>query len=74
MANETLITDLVAQEALDQLAALDRAMEDTYKTFADVGKELAKGLKIPVEVQGDLDKISPTQPTQFPDSWQSKKS
>ena len=58
MANETLITDLVAQEALDQLADLDRAMEETYKTFADVGKELAKGLKIPVEVQGDLDKIT----------------
>lgn len=57
MANETLITDLVAQEALDQLADLDRAMEETYKTFADVGKELAKGLKIPVEVQGDLDEL-----------------
>ena len=57
MANETLITDLVAQEALDQLEALNGAMEETYKTFADVGKELAKGLKIPVEVQGDLGKI-----------------
>lgn len=58
MANETLITDLVAQEALDQLAALDGAMEDTLKTYSDVAKELAKGLKIPVEVSGDLDKIS----------------
>ncbi len=58
MANETLITDLVAQEALDQLAALDKAMEDTLETYANVGKELAKGLKIPVEVQGDLGKIT----------------
>ena len=57
MANETLITDLVAQQALDQLAALDQAMQDTLETYTEVGKELAKGLKIPVEVQGDLGKI-----------------
>lgn len=57
MANETLITDLVAQQALDQLAALDKAMEDTLETYANVGKELAKGLKVPVTVQGDLDKL-----------------
>lgn len=66
MANETLITDLVAQEALDQLADLDRAMEETYKTFADVGKELAKGLKIPVEVQGDLDELEKVYTKQMP--------
>ena len=58
MANETLITDLVAQEALDQLAQLDKAMEDTLETYADVAKEMAKGLKINVEVHGDLDKLS----------------
>lgn len=57
MANETLITDLVAQEALDQLAALNKAMQDTLDQYTNVGKELAKGLKIPVEVQGDLDKL-----------------
>ena len=56
MANETLITDLVAQDALDQLAALDKAMEGTLEQYQDIAKELAKGLKIPVEVQGDLDK------------------
>ena len=33
MANETLITDLVAQEALDQLAALDKAMQDTLDKY-----------------------------------------
>mgnify|MGYP007069869803 CR=1 FL=1 len=65
MANETLITDLVAQEALDQLAALDKAMQDTLQTYTDVGKELAKGLKIPVEMQGDLDKLKQVYETQM---------
>lgn len=54
MANETLITDLVAQQALDQLEQLDRKMEGTMVQFKDCAMELAKGLKIPVEVQGDL--------------------
>jgi DNA repair exonuclease SbcCD ATPase subunit len=58
MANETIITDLVAQEALDQLAALDKAMEATLENYSEVAKELAKGLKIPVEVNGDLEKIT----------------
>lgn len=65
MANETLITDLVAQEALDQLAALDQAMQDTLEQYNTVGRELAKGLKIPVEVQGDLDKITQVYNTQM---------
>lgn len=54
MANETLITDLVAQQAFDQLEQLDRKMEGTMAQFKDCAMELAKGLKIPVEVQGDL--------------------
>lgn len=54
MANETLITDLVAQQALDQLEQLDRKMEGTMAQFKDCAMALAKGLKIPVEVQGDL--------------------
>ena len=57
MANETLITDLVAQEALDQLTALDTAMAGTLGKFKDCATELAKGLKIPVEVTGDLEKL-----------------
>ena len=65
MANETLITDLVAQEALDQLAALDQAMQDTLDQYTNVGRELAKGLKIPVEVTGDLDKIEQVYNTQM---------
>lgn len=55
--NEVLITDLVSQQALDQLDALDRKMEDTLGQFKDCAMELAKGLKIPVEVTGDLDKL-----------------
>ena len=65
MANETLITDLVAQEALDQLESLDRAMQGTLDQFQDVARELAKGLKIPVEVQGDLGKIQQVYETQM---------
>ena len=65
MANETIITDLVAQEALDQLAALDQAMQDTLDQYTSVGRELAKGLKIPVEVTGDLDKIEQVYNTQM---------
>ena len=57
MANETLITDLVAQEALQQLEQLDRAMEGTMEQFKGCAMELAKGLKIPVEVVGDLEKL-----------------
>lgn len=57
MANEILITDLVAQEALDQLEQLDRKMEGTLEQFKDCAMELAKGIKIPVEVSGDLEKL-----------------
>jgi len=70
MANETLITDLVAQEALDQLAALDKAMEDTLSQYTTVAKEMAKGLRIPVEVQGDLDKITNVYNTQMKNAAQ----
>ncbi|MGX8696525.1 MAG: hypothetical protein ACSW8D_09080 [Prevotella sp.] len=58
MANETLITDLVAQEALDQLAALDEAMAETLEQYKGIATEMAKGLKIPVEVQGDLENVA----------------
>lgn len=63
--NETIINDVVAQEALDQLEELDNAMVATLKQFENVGKELAKGLKIPVEVTGDLDKLKQVYETQM---------
>lgn len=55
--NETLITDLVAQQALDQLDDLDRKMEGTLQQFKDCALELAKGIKIPIEVNGDLERL-----------------
>jgi len=57
MPNEILITDLVSQEAIEQLQNLDRRMDETFNTFKNCASELAKGLKIPVEVTGDLDKL-----------------
>ena len=57
MANETLITDLVAQEAMQQLEELDRAMEGTLQQFQNCARELAQGLKVPVEVTGDVDAL-----------------
>lgn len=55
--NETLITDLVAQQAMQQLEDLDRAMEGTLQQFQNCARELAQGLKIPVEVTGDVDAL-----------------
>ena len=57
MANETLMTDLVSQQALDQLRDLDTKMESTLNQFKTCATELAKGLKIPVEVSGDLERL-----------------
>ena len=57
MPNETLITDLVAQEAMQQLEELDRAMEGTLQQFQNCARELAQGLKVPVEVTGDVDAL-----------------
>lgn len=57
MANETLITDLVAREAIEQLVELDGKMDATLGKFKDCARELARGLKVPVEVNGDVDKL-----------------
>jgi len=57
MANETLITDLVAREAIEQLVELDGKMDATLTKFKDCARELARGLKVPVEVNGDVDKL-----------------
>lgn len=57
MANETLITDLVAREAIEQLVELDGKMESTLTKFKDCARELARGLKVPVEVNGDVEKL-----------------
>lgn len=56
--NETLITDLVARQAMDQLVELDNKMEGTLDQFQRCARELATGLKIPVEVTGDIDRLN----------------
>lgn len=56
--NETLITDLVAMQAMDQLVELDNKMEGTLDQFQRCARELATGLKIPVEVTGDIDRLN----------------
>lgn len=63
MPNETLITDLVAREAMQQLEELDRAMDLTLDKFQGCARELANGLKINVAVTGDLDKLQQLQNT-----------
>ena len=65
MAKETLITDLVAQDALDQLDKLDTAIEGTLGKFQDCARELARGLKVNVEVNGDLDRLKDLSNTQM---------
>lgn len=68
--NEILITDLVAQQAMDQLAELDRAMELTLDKFQGCARELANGLKINVAVTGDLDKLQQITQTQMQQATQ----
>ncbi len=68
--NETLITDLVAQQAMDQLAELDRAMELTLDKFQGCARELANGLKINVAVTGDIDKLQQITQTQMQQATQ----
>lgn len=68
--NETLITDLVAQQAMDQLAELDQAMELTLDKFQGCARELANGLKINVAVTGDIDKLQQITQTQMQQATQ----
>ncbi len=68
--NEILITDLVAQQAMDQLAELDRSMDLTLNKFQSCARELASGLKINVAVTGDLDKLQQITQTQMQQATQ----
>lgn len=51
------ITDLVSQEAIDQIKDLDTKIRDLIATYSDAAKELGKGLEINVKVAGDLDSL-----------------
>jgi len=48
MANEILITDLVSQQAFQQVEALKEALNDTVAVYSKVASELAKGINFGV--------------------------
>lgn len=54
---EVKITDLVSEEAIKQIKDLDEELGKLRANYADIVKELAKGLEIKVKVVGDLDKL-----------------
>lgn len=54
MANEFIITDVVSDEALNQLTSLTNKFTEVKKAYAELGKELAKSYSIPVSNYDDL--------------------
>lgn len=54
MANEFIITDVVSDEALNQLTRLADKFTEVKKAYAELGKELAKSYRIPVSNYDDL--------------------
>lgn len=54
MANEFVITDVVSDEALNQLTSLTNKFTEVKKAYAKLGKELAKSYSIPVSNYDDL--------------------
>ncbi len=55
--SETKITDLVPQETIDKIKELNTELQGLLITYTGLGKELAKGLEIPVRFIGDVDKL-----------------
>ena len=58
------ITDLVDENEIQKLKELGKEIKDIKDIYTDAAKELAKGLKINVEVVGDLDKLNSLVATQ----------
>lgn len=54
---ELKITDLVDQSAIDGLKALSAELKSVRKEFEDTAHDLVKGLKVKVEVVGDVEKL-----------------
>lgn len=52
------ITDLVDEKEIEQVKQLGQEIEKVKSIYGDAAKELAKGLKMNVEVVGDLDKLN----------------
>ena len=55
---ELKITDLVDEKEIEQVKQLGQEIEKVKSIYGDTAKELAKGLKMNVEVVGDLDKLN----------------
>ena len=55
---ELKITDLVDEKEIEQVKQLGQEIEKVKSIYGDAAKELAKGLKMNVEVVGDLDKLN----------------
>ena len=52
------ITDLVDASAIAELESLKRKMEEVKQIYFEAARDLANGLKVTVEVKGDLDKLN----------------
>lgn len=51
------ITDIVDAQAIEDVQKLSEELAKAHRIYTDAAKELANGLKINVEVIGDLDKL-----------------
>lgn len=51
------ITDIVDKQAIEDVQKLSEELAKAHRIYTDAAKELANGLKINVEVIGDLDKL-----------------
>ena len=51
------ITDIVDKQAIEDVQKLSDELAKAHRIYTDAAKELANGLKINVEVIGDLDKL-----------------
>lgn len=58
------ITGLIGENEIQAVKELDATLERVKATYVNAAKELAKGLKINVEVVGDLDKLNTIYVTQ----------
>ena len=52
------ISDLIKEGEIESIKELDATIERVKTTYVNAAKELAKGLKVNVEVSGDLDKLN----------------
>ena len=61
---ELKLKDFVDEQSLNDLINLDNTIVKVHADFESAAKELLKGLKIDVEVKGDLDRLKSIYETQ----------